>query len=144
MDKQDLKLLREIENSDEYWAESIIADFTKEICRIMAEEEISRSELAEKLGSSPAYITKVLRGNVNFTLTTMTKLARALNSIVRVHLAHKDAVVRWEDSAVTTDSIVEVVPRNDYAYVSVEIPPDYPFASPFFVPDANNDLQRVA
>ena len=51
---------------DTYWIELAKINFTEEICKCMEEQNINRKELAEKIGSSPAYITKILRGNANF------------------------------------------------------------------------------
>jgi transcriptional regulator with XRE-family HTH domain len=50
---------------------------------------VSRSELARRLGVSPAYITKVLRGNVNFTLDSMVRLVRAAGGEVSLQVAPK-------------------------------------------------------
>lgn len=91
------RLLKKAHESQEYWTESSILDFTEELSRLMDVKKVSRSDLAEKIGSSPAYITKVLRGNVNFTLSSMSKLALALDSVVHIHLSDKDAVVNWRD-----------------------------------------------
>jgi len=102
MKQEYLDLLREAEASNEYWTETAIADFTEELCRLMESKGISRSQLAAKIGHSPAYITKALRGNVNFTLATMTEFARALDAVVRIHLAPSDTVVEWKDSVPTT------------------------------------------
>ena len=49
----------------------------------MQENKISRVELAKRLGSSPAYITKVLRGDINFTVETMVRLAKAVGGPFR-------------------------------------------------------------
>lgn len=95
--------IKKLRDSDEYWAESIKSDFTEELCRLMSEQDISRTELAERIGAKPSYITKILRGNANFTLVSMTKLARALGAIVRVHLAPKNATVEWQDKFESAD-----------------------------------------
>jgi len=50
---------------------------------------VSRSELARRLGVSPAYVTKVLRGNVNFTLDSMVRLVRAAGGDVSLQVAPK-------------------------------------------------------
>ena len=97
MKQKYIDFIKQAEASNEYWIETIISDFTEEVCRLMNEHNVSRVALAEKMNTSPAYVTKVLRGNTNFTLATMTKIARALGTIVRVHLAPKDAVVSWDD-----------------------------------------------
>ncbi len=78
--------LAEARNSLTYHTEGAILEFTDELIRLMDEQNMSRADLAAAIGSSPAYITKVLGGNANFTLATMTKLARALDATVHVQL----------------------------------------------------------
>jgi transcriptional regulator with XRE-family HTH domain len=80
-------LLRELQADGAYWDAWLIGDFAEELSERMRQENISRSALAKKLGTSQAYITKILRGDTNFTIRSMTQLARAVNSVVRVHLA---------------------------------------------------------
>ena len=80
-------LFEEARQHDDYWTEGLIIEFTEELSRWMRERKISRSALAARIGHSPAYVTKVLRGDVNFTAATMTKLARAVGADVRIHLA---------------------------------------------------------
>jgi transcriptional regulator with XRE-family HTH domain len=80
-------LFQEAEQHDDYWAELAIVEVTEEVARRMEELGVSRAELARRLGTSPAYVTKVLRGNANFTLATIVKLARALESEVRFRLS---------------------------------------------------------
>lgn len=71
-------LYEEAETHDDYWVAGLVLDFTEEISRLMESGNVTRSELARRLGTSPAYITKILRGNANFTLATMVRLALAL------------------------------------------------------------------
>ena len=91
------KLIQEAEASPEYWAEVAIGDFTEEICRLLADKKMSRADLARSLQTTPAYVTKVLRGNANFTLASLAKMALALESQVRVHLAPKGSCTIWKD-----------------------------------------------
>ena len=63
---------------DEFWTELAILEFTSQISRLMQEQGISKVELANLLGTSPAYVTKVFRGDANFTMRSMVKLARTL------------------------------------------------------------------
>lgn len=80
-------LFEEAEQHDDYWAELAMVEVTEEVARRMEELGVSRAELARRLGTSPAYVTKMLRGNANFTLATIAKLARALESEVRFGLS---------------------------------------------------------
>lgn len=63
---------------DEFWTELAILEFTSQLSRLMQEQNISKVELARRLGTSPAYVTKVFRGDANFTMRSMVKLARIL------------------------------------------------------------------
>lgn len=91
------RMFKEARQTVDYWVSVPIDDFTEDICRLMDEQGVSRAELARRLGTSRAYITKLLGGNANFTLETMTKVAMALGAAIHVHVAPQDASVRWKD-----------------------------------------------
>jgi hypothetical protein len=66
MKKKSFKeLLNEAKEQDTYWIGSAILNFTEGLYKMMEANGVSRSDLARRLGVSPAYITKVLRGNIN-------------------------------------------------------------------------------
>jgi transcriptional regulator with XRE-family HTH domain len=67
------------EQQDDYWLEGVKIEFTEQMLAQMDALSISRKDLAQRLGVSPAYITKILRGSTNFTLKSMVGIARALN-----------------------------------------------------------------
>jgi predicted transcriptional regulator len=79
-------LFQAAEKTEEYWTQRAIVQFTEELSRRMEEKGVSRAELAAAIGVSQPYITKVLKGNVNFTLATMTKLAMALGAVLRIQV----------------------------------------------------------
>lgn len=83
--------------SPDYWHEVAVMEFIMDLDRLMKEKEISRAELARRIGTSRAYITKLLGGNANFTLMTMVKLAMALRGAVHVHIADQRASTTWRD-----------------------------------------------
>ena len=90
MKKKSFKeLLSEARERDTYWAASMILDFTEGLHKTMEANGITRSDLARRLSVSPAYITKVLRGNVNFTVDSMVRLIRAAGGEVRVQVVPK-------------------------------------------------------
>jgi transcriptional regulator with XRE-family HTH domain len=95
------QLFEEARQHDDYWTEGVIVEFTEELARWMKEKKVSRSELAVRIGHSPAYITKVLRGNANFTAATMAKLAKAMGAEVRIHLAPSGSRTTWYDQTAT-------------------------------------------
>ena len=89
--------LQEARKSVDFWVDGPITEFIEDIWQRMEEQKVSRAELARRLGTSRAYVTKLLGGNANFTLHTMTKVAMALGSTIHVHVADQRAVTRWID-----------------------------------------------
>ena len=63
------ELDRKLLERERVWAEA-----TENICAAMGREGISRAELARRLGTSQANITKLLRGQNNFTLATLADI----------------------------------------------------------------------
>lgn len=80
-----------------YKAEMAVMEVTEEIVRRMAELDISKSELARRMGASPAYVTKILRGDTNFTFETLVKLGDALECDFRCHLQPRGKDGQWMD-----------------------------------------------
>lgn len=80
------ELFREAEQHEDYRVAGAILEFTESVVKEMERQGMTRTELAQRLGATPAYVTKILRGKVNFTLATMVRLARALDAEVHVQL----------------------------------------------------------
>lgn len=91
------KFFGEAEGSVAYWSDEPVTEFVEEVCHLMEEKNVSRAELARRLGTSRAYVTKLLDGNANFTLATMVKVAMALDGTLHVHISDKRALTRWYD-----------------------------------------------
>jgi transcriptional regulator with XRE-family HTH domain len=91
------ELITSARQRDSYWAARAVLDFTEDLVRLMAQRNVSNAVLARKIGTSPAYVTKVLRGDTNFTVDTMVRLARALDGQLCVHVGRKEDGVRWID-----------------------------------------------
>lgn len=83
------------------WAELAWLDFTEELLALMEAQNVTRAELARRVGVSPAYITKVFRGTVNLTLETMSRLALAVGASVRLHVAPTNQRTSWQDVTIT-------------------------------------------
>ena len=91
------RFLEEARSSPDYWIAGPITELIEDIWRLMEEQKVSRAELARRLGTSRAYVTKLLGGNANFTLLTMVKVAMALGATIHVHVADQKAITRWID-----------------------------------------------
>ena len=98
-----------------YWITVARMGFENDFHRLFDELGISQEELAVRLESSPAYVSKVLNGTAgNFQLSTMAKWARAIDAIVQIRLIKDgkevvrvldvETAIRLEDQAATSSS----------------------------------------
>ena len=67
----------EFRNDNREWL-AISERLALKIRRILREKRLSQYELAEKMGVSPAQITKILSGKENLGIKTISKIERAL------------------------------------------------------------------
>jgi len=76
-ERLDQKLI-EWDQDPDYIVEGVLLAATERICELMDKHGISRAELARRLGKSRAYVTRMLNGQPNMTLKTLTQIAVAL------------------------------------------------------------------
>jgi transcriptional regulator with XRE-family HTH domain len=74
----------ESKNNDSYWVEKLKIDFALQLEKRRKSENLSYSDMAKKIKSSAAYITKVFRGDSNFTIESMVKLAKATGGKIEI------------------------------------------------------------
>ena len=67
------KYFEKAKKNDSYWINLITLKFATSLWDAMQKKNIKSSELARLIGKSPAYITKVLRGDTNYTVETLYK-----------------------------------------------------------------------
>jgi transcriptional regulator with XRE-family HTH domain len=80
-------LVDDMKSSGAYAIEQVKIDIAETIHAEMQRQNITKSELAERLGSSRAYVTKILSGDVNFTVETLAKIGAAMNCESVIHLS---------------------------------------------------------
>jgi transcriptional regulator with XRE-family HTH domain len=87
------KIFEEAKQHPAYWMEDLRLQFLNDIYEIMQEQKLAQKDLAEKMGVSEAYISKVFNGNVekNFTLKTLVELSRAVNAEIRITVTPKES-----------------------------------------------------
>ncbi|MEV5511128.1 helix-turn-helix domain-containing protein [Streptomyces orinoci] len=62
---------------------------TASLAGLLAERELSRRELADRLGVSPGRVSQILSGDENLTLRTLAAVAECLGA--RVEITFQDA-----------------------------------------------------
>ena len=67
---------REIEESESARIAEVIYDFVEGLHGAVVDQGMTYAQLAERIGKSPAYVTRVMRGDYNLTIATMVRYQR--------------------------------------------------------------------
>jgi transcriptional regulator with XRE-family HTH domain len=105
--------------SHAYQAEGTSIRFTEDLVALMKSRGLTRTALAEKIGTSPAYVTKILRGDTNFTLDSMVKIATALGCELTLGLrplvvaanTQRNSIASYRDITPQPSSMLNDQPR---------------------------------
>ncbi len=86
MSKQNwfLENLEKVQNTFDYRLENILLDVGENIALFMKEQNLNRSQMAQRLGVSRAYVTKILNGNPNLTIKTLLRLSDVLEKDLKI------------------------------------------------------------
>lgn len=82
--------------NDTYWVEKAKLDYAIQLDKFRKFSEYSNKDLASKLGTSAAYISKIFRGESNLTIESMVKAARAANAELHINLVPNQIITnQW-------------------------------------------------
>lgn len=76
-------------NTFEYRLEKVLFEVAEQTCKLIESQGVTRSELAQRLAVTPAYITKLLNGNPNLTIKSLLKLSDVLGQRLDIRFAPK-------------------------------------------------------
>ncbi len=98
---------------NEKWLD-ISGKIALKVLRTLRKKGVSQKELAEKMGVSPQYVNKIVKGSENLSLETITKLETALDiQLIEVtsFIYEAEAVPTGGEAYLGTES----VPGKDYS-----------------------------
>lgn len=107
-------LISKAKQRNSYWVGRAIHDFTEELHELMQQRAVSKAELARRIDCSPAYVSKVLRGDSNLTIDSMVKLVRAVDGQLCIHVTRQEDEVRWFDVIGPGRVKRKPLPTNDF------------------------------
>lgn len=86
-------------------ATKLVFDVTEDILVFMEDNNISKSDLAKKLNVNKSYISQLLSGDRNMTLTTLSNICTALEIPVKIKIANIDREYKDID-----EDFIETIP----------------------------------
>ncbi|MDA3937265.1 MAG: helix-turn-helix transcriptional regulator [Actinomycetota bacterium] len=118
-------------DSVEYQVEDLILSLTGEFLDRMEQTDVSRADLARRIGVKPPRITRILQGNDNFTLKTLVGVADALDCKLVFTLAPCGTETKWKHyyrggASVAQPRSTKASPTGDYTKPFVIPPIDEP------------------
>ena len=75
------------------WQEAIILEVLEALCSALSSENISKTELAQKLGKTKGFISQIFAGGRNLTLRTIADVCWALGYVPRFRLCKEKAAL---------------------------------------------------
>lgn len=117
------KFKESIAKNEGYWVERAKQDFAVVLDQRRKALGMTYSAIAEKIGTSAAYITKVFRGDSNLTIESMVKLAHSTGGRLSIQIVEANVHVKvWSPVVVpgqnvsrTTSAATCVVSQSDVA-----------------------------
>jgi len=64
---------------------SLVAEASETIAKLMAQQNVSKADLARRLNKSRAWVTQLLSGKANMTVRTLAEVAYVLEAEVKLH-----------------------------------------------------------
>ncbi len=99
MSKALRSLMAEAKKTDAYWVEATKLQFSLALEQRRKLAGMTYKAIADKMGASAAYVSKVFRGDTNMTIETMIKLSRATGGHLVVQIVESEAMAeQWDYS----------------------------------------------
>ena len=86
MKQKELYNIHALRKQPEFVLTQLQNDLYRELTAYMEKNELSKKQLAEKLGVSPSYISQVLNGRFNFTVLKLVELSLAIDKVPVIRL----------------------------------------------------------
>lgn len=97
----------ELLNSREYWIAKIQLDLFSQLDKYMLENNISRTQLAEKLGVTKGYVSQILNGDFDHKVSKLVDLALVMGKVPEITYISLD---KYENEKSTHNIFKRVIP----------------------------------
>jgi transcriptional regulator with XRE-family HTH domain len=113
-----MKERKEMYNWPEYWLERIQNEIYRAATQYMENENLNQNGLAEHLKVSKGYVSQILNGNFNFSLSTLINICLKLNVVPEFELKTVEEFMEKEElrlDRLRKGFTVSVSPQSSYS-----------------------------
>lgn len=107
-------MIKKAQDSDTFLAQKLSIQFARNVEDMMLKKGLKQKDLAKKMNVSTAYVSKVLNGNINMTLSTMSKIAKALDCLISEPVLYGNV----DGEFVSSSTSFIAFPVNDFKYTT--------------------------
>ncbi|UUZ77701.1 helix-turn-helix transcriptional regulator [Polaromonas sp. P1(28)-13] len=108
-------LMARLAATPEGQAAHVAVAYLAQVSARMQAQGISNVELARRMGTSPAYITRLFHGSANLSVQTMVKLAQAVGATLQLELAEEIGSLPFEVRKPTPETVAAIVESREMA-----------------------------
>jgi len=90
-----VQVIDELKQSGELYVEWAKIEIAQQIYSVMKRQNVTKADLARRLGKSRSYITQILQGDANLTIESLIKVSTALNCEFEFKLNKKQVEETW-------------------------------------------------
>lgn len=84
----------ELLKSPDYWFEAAQNDLFAEVKQYLDKENITQTELAERLNVSKGYISQIMNGNANFTMKKLIEFFILIGKVPQIKYVDLEKVIQ--------------------------------------------------
>ncbi|MGX5855169.1 helix-turn-helix domain-containing protein [Dyadobacter jiangsuensis] len=81
-----------------YWLTKVQIQIFNLLNTYMEENNLTQKQVAEKLNVSPSYVSQILNGNFNFTISKLIELALLVGKAPIIHFETIEQILKDEES----------------------------------------------
>ena len=107
--------------TNEYWLEIIQNEIFRELSAYMKAKNLNQTQLAKEFGVSKGYISQILNGNFNFSLSKLIELALKIKKVPEIHFKSIDEyILEKEKEKQLTPKTISFSVESTYSFFSFE------------------------
>lgn len=94
---------KQLISSKEYWLSKIQIDLFNQVAIYLEENNMNRSELAQKLGVTKGYISQILNGDSDHRISKMVELSLAIGLIPDIRFRDMEEYLKTDEKCQNKD-----------------------------------------
>lgn len=107
---------KELLTNKGYWIAKIQMDLYDQLNNYMEKYNLNRSQFAKKLGVTKGYVSQILSGNFNYSISKLVELSLAINKVPKLEFVELEDYIKEEN---TSESFFTEFDAKNFQFTSL-------------------------